>query len=291
MAKANPSAKADSPVANLALAIVGETNLDRLQREAFLRAKGIDPKAPLQLDIWPDEVREIPNDYARSAIFTVRNKKEPRQSLQNSTIFHMERAVKVTFTGIELRADDDELVWQQILNYAKHYPLGEPVEFNLHQLCKDLSWSVNARNYERLRACITRLKANEIKVENARVGKGVGISLIREYEYEGTADKGTKYRVWIHPNLILLFAGKNSTRVEWKQYVDLSPVARRMYDYFASHKQPFPLRLDSLHSLCGSSCGTAYRWKQMVEKACAELMASGMIKKAWVNKDTVFCER
>jgi hypothetical protein len=295
MTKATPKPKVtakpkDEPKV-LKVIEVGESNLERLQREAFLRGKGIDPKAPLQLDIWPDEVREIPNDYARSAIFTVRNKKEPRQSLQNSVIFHMEKAVRVTFTGIELRADDDELVWQQILDYAKHHALGEAVEFNLHQLCKDLKWSVNARNYERLRACITRLKANEIKVENARLAKGVGISLIREYEYEGTADKGTKYRVWIHPNLIMLFAGKNSTRVEWKSYVDLSPVARRLYDYLASHKQPFPLRLDTLHRLCASSCSTGYRWKQMVQKACAELEDAGMVKKAWVDKDTVYCER
>jgi hypothetical protein len=286
-----PTGEARAPVPALLLAGSTETNLDRLQREAFLRGKGIDPKAPIQFDIWPDEVREIPNDYARSAIFTVRNKKEPRQSLQNSILFHTEKAVKVTFTGIELRADDDELVWQQILNYAKHYPLGEPVEFNLHQLCKDIGWSVNARNYERLRICITRLKANEIKVENARLGKGVGISLIREYEFDGAGDKGTKYRVWIHPNLIILFAGKNSTRIAWTQYREVTPVARRLYDYLASHKQPFPLHLDTFYQMCGSSCDTPRKWKQMVQQACLKLVKTGMVKKAWVRDDSIFFER
>ena len=272
----------------LALVGEGETRLDRLSREAFLRSRGIDPTKPLQLEIWPQDMRAIPNDYARSAIFTVRNKKEPRVSLQGTLIFHVDKSVKVTFTGIELRADDDELVWQQIIDYAKHYTLGSPVEFNLHQLCKDLGWSINSRNYDRVRECITRLKANEIKVENERLGKGVGLSLIREYEYD---DHGSRYRVWIHPNLIMLFAGKTYTQVEWRNYRDLKPIARRLYDYLASHRQPYPLLLETFHKMCGSTCGRTKKWSEMVREACAEIVDAGLVKKAWVNDARVFCER
>lgn len=209
--------------------------VDQMQREAYLRSRGVDPHGPFQLEIWPDDVREIPNDYARSAIFTVRNKTEPRASLQGALVFHVEKAVKITFTGIELRAEDDELVWQQILNYAKHKPLGEPIEFNLHELCRELNWSINGRNYEKARMSISRLKANEVKVENERAGRGSAISLIREYDFQGDGDKGTKYRIWIHPDLILLFAGNTSTRIVWAQYRDLPPIARRLYDYFGVH--------------------------------------------------------
>lgn len=275
----------------LVAAPLPESHTDRLLREAYLRGKGIDPKRPLQLEMWPDEVREIPNDYARSAIFTVRNKTEPRASLQGAVLYHVEKAVKVTFTGIELRADDDELVWQQILDYAKHYPLGEPVEFNLHQLCKDLQWSVNARNYGRARACISRLKANEVKVENERIGRGVAISLIREYEFAGAGERGTKYKVWIHPNLIMLFAGRTSTRLAWDKYRQLKPIARRLYDYLASHKQPFPLKLETFYKLCASTTASPRKWKAMVKAACAELVAAHLVRKAWIDRDSVFCER
>lgn len=268
-----------------------EPKLDKLQREAFLRSKGIDPRGPLQLEIWPDEVREIPNDYARSAIFTIRNKLEKRVHMEGAVIFHVEKAVKVTYTGLELRADDDELVWQQILDYAKRYPLGEPVEFNLHQLCKDLMWSVNARNYDRARACISRLKANEVKVENERIGRGVALSLIREYEFAGDGNRGTKYKVWIHPNLIMLFAGKTSTRLAWDKYRQLKPISRRLYDYLASHKQPFPLRLDTFYKLCASTTESTRKWRSMVKGACQELVDGGLVKKAWVDGDCVYCER
>lgn len=265
--------------------------IEQLARDAYLRGKGIDPRGPMQLEIWPDDVREIPNDYARSAIFTVRNKTEPRASLQGALVFHVEKAVRITFTGIELRADDDELVWQQILDYAKRFPLGEPVEFNLHELCKDLNWSINGRNYDKARQSISRLKANEVKVENERIGRGVAISLIREYEFAGDGAKGTKYRIWIHPNLIILFAGNTSTRIAWAQYRDLTPIARRLYDYFASHKSPFPLRLDTFYKMCASTCSSSRKWKSMVKAACAELEENHLVRKAWVHEECIFCER
>ncbi len=267
--------------------------LEQLHRDAYLRGKGIDPRGPIQLQIWPDDVREMPNDYARSALFTVQNKTQQRAILQGSMVFHVEKAVRITYTGIELRADDDELVWQQVLDYAKHYPLGDPVEFNLHQLCRDLGWSINGRNYDKARMSISRLKASEVKVENERIGRGVAISLIREYEFIGDSDgmKGTKYRVWIHPNLIMLFAGHTSTRITWSMYRKLTPIARRLYDYFASHKQPFPLRLETFYNMCASSCSSTRKWKFMVRAACNELATAALVSKAWVDGDLIYCER
>lgn len=268
-----------------------EDPVQRASIVAFLRAKNIDPKGPFQLEMWPSDMRELPNDYARSALFTVRNKTEKRQSMERHQIFHVHKEVKITYTGVELRADDDELVWQQILDYAKYKPLGEPIEFNLHALCNDLGWSINGRNYEKARRSISRLKANEVRVESERHSRGVAISMIHDYEFEGEGEKGTKYRVRIHPNLILLFAGNTSTRLTWEPYRALTPIARRLYDYFASHKSPFPLKLSTFHSMCNSSCGTERKWRSMVKAACSEIVAAAMVKAMWIEDDFVRCDR
>ena len=62
-------------------------------------------------------------------------------------------------------------------------------------------------------ACISRLKTSEVKVSNEHLGKGVGISLIRDYEYEGdNPETGSRCRVWIHRNLMHLFAGTSSIK-------------------------------------------------------------------------------
>lgn len=271
----------------------GETKdkFELAARDAFLRSRGVNPKGPFQLEIWPDDVREIPNDYARSALFTIRNKKEPRAAMQGAMIFHVEKAVRITFSGIELRADDDELVWMQILDYAKRKPLGEPIDFNLHAMCIDLNWSINSRNYDRVRNCISRLKANEVKVENQKMGRGIGISLIREYEYDGDGEKGTKYRVWIHPNLMVLFAGRTSTRIAWAKYRDLTPIARRLYDYFASWQDPFPLGLDTFYQVCKSDTADPSKWRSMVRRACKELIEAKLVHNAWVDGNLIYCDR
>ena len=82
----------------------------------------------IRLPAWPDEARAMPNEVCRSAIFTVRHRGKKRDPLVNQAIFMLGDGV-ITYTGIELRAEDDELVWQQILNRAKRGPLGQWIEF------------------------------------------------------------------------------------------------------------------------------------------------------------------
>lgn len=271
--------------------LISDERLKKVQREAFLRSKGINPGGILQLEIWPDDVREIPNYYARSALFTVRNKTVPRAVYQNELIFHTDKGVKITYTGIELRAEDDELVWLQILDYAKRSPLGEPIEFNLHDLCKELNWSINGRNYEKARRSISRLKANEVKIEHANLSGGVALSLIHEYSFADDGSKGTKYKVSIHKDLIFMFAGHASTRLAWTSYRDLTPTARRLFDSMGSHREPFPLTLENFSKLGKSDSTNPYKIASMARKVCAELVASNMVKKAWVHGKAIFCER
>jgi hypothetical protein len=111
---------------------------------------------------WPDSMRAIPNDLARTALFTTRNKRVPRAALQNTVIFHVNKDVSVTYTGVELRAEDDELVWQQVLEYAKRTALGEPVSFTFYELCRDLDWSINTFYYRKAAECLSRLQATSL---------------------------------------------------------------------------------------------------------------------------------
>jgi hypothetical protein len=161
-------------------------------------------------------------------------------------LFHYNEHVSILYTGIELRAEDDEIVWLQILNYGQRVPLGEPFEFSVKDLVSDVGWHKNGRYYDKARECISRLKANEVLALNTKAyGKSGAISLIQNYSAVNDAEgKPTQYRVWIDPNLIVLFAGNTFTSHAWEVYRDLSPVARRLADYIESHKHPYPLALE-----------------------------------------------
>jgi len=274
------------------------SQVDDIQRKCYLTKKGINPNSPFQLDLlFPetvgsrDDLRHIPNDYSRSSLFTARNKNIPRKTLTHEKLFHYSESVSILYTGIELRAEDDEIVWLQILGYGKSMPLGEPFEFSVKDLVRDVNWSKSGRNYDRVRECISRLRANEVLALSSKAyGKSGSISLIANYTAVNDAEgKPTKYRVWIDPRMIALFAGNTFTSHSWAAYRDLSPVARRLADYIESHKHPFPLELDRFRKMCGSSESSTTSWRQTVKKACAEVQEAGIAAIAKLSQDDQIC--
>lgn len=272
--------------------------LAKAQRHAYLHQRGIVPgDGGLQLSllfpevIGRDDLRHVPNDYARSALFTARNKREPRKTLVRERIFHVTEHVSIVYTGIELRADDDELVWLQILKYGETVPLGQPFEFDVKDLVADVGWTKNGRNYDRVRVCISRLKANEVLAKNDRAyGSSGAISLISQYTATNDGDgKATRYRVWIDPNLVTLFAGHTFTSHAWGVYRDMTPVARRLTDYIESHQHPFPLSVETFRRMCGSTDANPRSWRQTVRKACAEVQDAGIASMVMVDKQDRIC--
>jgi hypothetical protein len=274
----------------------GTGQVDKIQRNAYLTSKGLKPNSQFQLDLFEnvanrEDLRHIPNDYARSSLFTARNKREPRRSLMHEKLFHYNEYISILYTGIELRAEDDEIVWLQILNYGKSVPLGEPFEFSVKDLVRDVDWARNGRNYDRVRECISRLMANSVLALNSKAyGKSGAISLIQNFTaVNDNEGKPTQYRVWIDPNLIVLFAGNTFTSHTWEVYRNLTPVARRLADYIESHKQPFPLSLEKFRQMCGSTDSKKFSWRQTVKKACAEVQAAGITDMAFLTKDDKIC--
>lgn len=272
----------------------------RLRRNSYLDSRGInpDPAYPYQLDLlFPgllhDNERFIPNDYARSSLFTARNKRAPRRAMESQVLFHLHDGITISYTGVELRAHDDEIVWLQILHYGKEVPLGKPFEFTIKQLVNDLAWPSNGEYYERARKCISRLKASEIKISNEKAyGGGVATALIANYTFENNGDgKPNVYKVWIDRQLIFLLAGKTFTNHSWLRYRNYSPIARRLADYVASHRHPHPLTLKNFASLCDSLCKDKYKWAQMVKDACEEIKKEGDAKNAWVKDGLIYVER
>lgn len=278
--------------------IVGTGQIDKLQRNAYLNSKGINPSDQFQLALlFPenlglrDDLRHIPNDYARSSLFTARNKNQERRVLMHEKLFHYNEFVSILYTGIELRAEDDEIVWLQILNYGQTVPLGEPFEFSIKDLVREVNWSKSGRNYDRARECISRLKANEVLALNSKAyGKSGAVSLISNYT---TANDGvgkpTQYRVWIDPKLIVMFAGNTFTSHTWSVYRKLSPVSRRLTDYIESHKHPFPLSLEKLRQMCGSVDASITSWRQTVKRACSEVQKAGIAVAVTLTKDDQIC--
>lgn len=241
---------------------------------------------------WPDSMRAIPNDLARCAVFTVRNKSVPRVACTQLPVFHYNRDVTMLFTGTELRAFDDELVWLQVMEYVKRQPLGDLVQFSFYRMCIDLDWPKNGQNYKRIEQSLSRLFAAAIQITSERLGRLESVKFLNEFRMEGRNTARPVCVVQVDPRILLLFAGDYYTSVTWEKYRTLSPTARRLFDYLASHRAPHPLPLMVFQKICGSSSSRMKKWREQCRDACAELVATGLVDAARVTSDDrIECRR
>lgn len=269
--------------------------LHEVQRRKYLTDKGVDIDQPVQLDLLfdrqiNDSVRLLPNDYARSALFTARNRKHPRLSLIDHPIFHLYDSVQIRYTGTELRAYDDELVWMQIMHYASKLPLGTPFEVSIRDLVREIDWAKNGSYYDTVRACLTRLKANEVRIFNQKAyGAGRARSLISNYDFlNDNEGKATEYRITIDPTMVELFAGNTYTSHRWHLYRSLSPTARRLADYGNSQLAPLPLDVLKFRQMCGCQDSQAKSWRETARRACQEVVDAKIVPQAFLEGSSIF---
>lgn len=241
---------------------------------------------PVQLEPWPDDLRALPNELLRTALFTVGRGK--RKFLVDEPLLILGGGV-ITYRGEELRVDDEDVLYE-IMHLARRQPLEEWVEFTPYQVLKALGRPRNQEYYRRLQTCLSRLTGTVLKVSSSRLSDAVGISLIRKFQYESAPNvRLERWRIWIEREMHVLYSGQNYTRLEWKVRLRLTPIAKRLMDYFSTHRTPFPVKAESLRQLCGSETKSATRWRQLVRMALDELKAAGFIRSWCEDAHDRFC--
>lgn len=250
----------------------------------------------VQLPLWGDEIRCMPNEILRSALFNARNRNQSRRYFRNEAIEIIDQSARISFTGEELR-QSDESVWLQLIHLAKEVPIGSPVEFTAYSMVQSLRLAKSKPNpghVERLCESLRRMQATSLVVHSNRLGRGVSLSMIPKFEWqdEATGARLSKWRVYVAPEMIELFGGVYYTRLQWAQRLALpSGVATWLHGYLASHRKPVPVKLSTLQRGCGCSTETPRKFKQLVSNALAELVFVGFLKRGEIRGDLVHAER
>ncbi|WP_308789142.1 plasmid replication initiator TrfA [Undibacterium terreum] len=260
-----------------------QTDLLALVRGMEKRAKNR-PRQPeqvlrtveLQLPLWGEEIRCMPNEILRSALFNARNRKQPRAYFKNEEIGIIGQSTRITYTGEELR-QYDESVWLQLIHLARIAPIGSPIEFTAYSMVQALRLAKSKPNpghIERLRESLQRMQATALTILSKRLGRAVSLSMIPKFEWQDeiSGARLPKWRVFIAPELVDLFGNVHFTRLQWSQRLDLpSGLATWMHGYLASHRDPMPLKLTTLQLGSGCTTVTPRKFKQLVANALAEL--------------------
>jgi hypothetical protein len=251
------------------------------------------PIIAAQLPLWREQYRGVPNALIRSALFTVRSTKVPREYLKDATIAALSN-ITIKYTGEELRQDDAS-VFMQLLHAARTEKLGEDVRFVAGSFIRALGWSRASDSWDRLRQAILRLTATvvHVSVDNGRVGYGA--SLIRSFKYQSSDGEPLKrWTVTLEPSIAALFGDEAYTRVLLEQRLKMkrSVLAQWLHLYYASHREPYPQTVAALHRLSGSEAKTLFHFRQTLFKALDELKRVGFLK-SWqpTNDDKILVER
>lgn len=218
-----------------------------------------------RLPHWPDSVRRVPNVALRSALFGAISKGH-RPYLERVEI-HAQGGTSIRYTGVHLDQGDLD-VWETVLHMARAQEWGTECRVTAYRLLKLLGKTDTGKNRKILDRHLSRLKATALQV---RVG---------EQSYEGSLihevyrDHGTRsYVIRLDPKLRMLFVGDQFTEVDWsvRQALHGKPLAQWLHGFYASHANPFPLKVETLHRLCGSRACSLCDFRKDLRRALGSL--------------------
>ena len=219
------------------------------------------PKNVVQLPLWPEPVRAVPNGFLRSALFGAIAKGK-RRYIDGEQLAALD-GIEIRYTGQRLDQGDLD-VWESVLHAVRLQEMGSQCRVTSYALLKLMGLTDTGKNRATLNKRITRLVASALTVKQGR------------YTYIGGliagAAKDEETQEWVielDAKLRPLFAADQFTQIEWAVRHELNgqQIAQWLHGFYASHAKPFPFKVETLLKLCGSEDASSTSGRQKLRKA------------------------
>lgn len=214
----------------------------------------------IQLPLWPEPVRAVPNGFLRSALFGAIAK--GRRRYINGEELAAIDGVTIRYKGERLDQGDLD-VWESVLHAVRLQKLGSKCRVTSYALLKLMGLTDTGKNRATLHARIERLVANAVTVKQGRYTYIGG--LIR---FAAKDEETQEWVIELDEKLRPLFAADQFTQVEWAVRHELNgkPLAQWLHGFYASHAKPYPMKVETLLRLCGSE-SELRRYRQTLGEA------------------------
>lgn len=219
------------------------------------------PKNVVQLPLWPEPVRAVPNGFLRSALFGAIAK--GRRRYINGEDLAAVEGVTIRYKGERLDQGDLD-VWESVLHAVRLQELGSQCRVTSYALLKLMGKTDTGKNRATLHNRIERLVANAVTVKQGRYTYIGG--LIR---FAAKDEETQEWVIELDEKLRPLFAGDQFTQIEWavRHALDGQQLAQWLHGFYASHAKPFPLRMETLLKLSGGENENPRSAQQKLRKA------------------------
>jgi hypothetical protein len=218
------------------------------------------PYNVVQLPLWPEPVRAVPNGFLRSALFGA-IRKGRRRFVKGEQLAALD-GIEIHYTGERLDQGDLD-VYESVLHAVRLQELGSQCRVTSYALLKLMGKTDTGKNRATLLTRIERLRANAIRMKQGRYSF-IGGLVDEAYKDEETQE----WVIVLNPKLRALYGADQFTQIEWtvRHELDGKPLAQWLHGFYASHAKPFPLKVETLLRLCGSESGLR-RYRQTLSDA------------------------
>lgn len=268
----------------------------KVQEQAKQRAEE-ESKAPaamrsakvVKLPLWPDAVRAVPNGFLRSALFGAIAKGR-RRFIKGEEVAALD-GITIRYTGESLDQGDLD-AWETILHAVRLQALGRECRLTSYALLKALGKTDSGKNRATLQTRVERLRANAITMKQGRFSF-IGGLIDEAYKDEETQE----WVIVVNPKLRDLFAADQFTQVDWavRHALDGHQLAQWLHGFYASHAEPYPVKVETLHKLCGSETERMDHFREKLRKALDALTEAsktqGQHFRYYIAGDLVYVEK
>jgi hypothetical protein len=225
------------------------------------------------MPVWGEDQRAIPNDFARSALFTA-TKGGGGELIDNEKIFS-QQGISLFYKGKRLTQDHLD-IFCAVMHLHRSLPEGNDVIFTEHSLLKILGRSKGGNDHKRLTSLLTDLTATSLTIHYDTKGKIFWGSLLPE----GAAnpEKGT-YRLQVSKTLAKFFNyGYVAIPQGKRKLLARSPLAKYLHSWLLSHQTPHPVTINYLHKISGSKAKNMKSFKQNLTNALDRLVEISVLE-------------
>lgn len=241
--------------------------------------KKLPPDNQLKLELWPDEVRGVPNAILRGALFGVG---QERTVYKRRTLVAAVDGYEIRFKGEAFNQTDLDVL-EGMLHVAMPHPLGKRVEFTVHSFLKALGRKTSGEQHEQFKEQVTRLIGGVIEITDTKAKVTFMGTLVSKAFRE---DESGRYVVIFDKDMLNLYEAGYS-HIDWNQRMALgkSTLAKWLHGFYATHAKPYPYKVETLHNLCGSLDKSLRSFRQKLKKALDELIKVGAIEGWNIDQD------
>lgn len=242
-------------------------------------------RLPFENVRWTDTDYVAPVAFLRSALFGIVPKGR-RRRIDHEPLATL-GAFELRFTG-DMLDQFDEDVWLVMLRQAREHGMGLNVHFTLRSLLKELTWDPSGKSTQRLRASFIRLASATVEIESPEVHY-VG-HLVEEVVCDKTNDEQYYFR--LSPRMATLFGPDQYAYLGIRERIKIKGLlAKWLHGYIESNPLGFPVHVDDLRRLSGSTAAERHRFTANLREALSELQQCGVVETWRVERTTVFITR